>query len=68
MNEQNTKNESNFNEIRNEIKQINKHFEKTNETFEIKFSELEQSIERMGMWRIDTGKCSICLLYTSRCV
>ena len=51
-------NESNFNEIRDEIKQINKCFEKTNETIEIKFNELEQSIERMGVWRIDTGKCN----------
>ena len=45
MNEQNTKNESKFNEIKDEIKQLNVNINS-------KFNELEQSIERMGVWRI----------------
>ena len=52
-------NESNFNEIRNEIKQVNKRLDKTDEIFETKFNELEQSFERMGAWRINTGKCNV---------
>ena len=45
--------------MKNNINEINKRFDKTNEIFETKVNELEQSIERMGVWRINTGKCKI---------
>ena len=36
-----------------------KFFDKGDEIFETKFNDLEQSIERMGVWRINTGECSV---------
>ena len=66
IHEQKIKCENNFDELKeqnsdlkNDINKINKRFDNTNEIFESKFNELEQSIERMGVWRINTGKCSV---------
>ena len=45
-----------FNELKNDIKEINKNVEKTNEIFTSNVSKLERNIERMGVWVINTGK------------
>ena len=44
------------NELKNDINEINKRCENTNEIFENNFKKLEQNIERMVVWGINTGK------------
>ena len=46
-------------DLKNDINEINKNVEKTNEIFASKFNELERNIEKMGEWRTDIGKCKI---------
>ncbi len=46
---------NNFSELKNHINEINKNVDKTNEIFTSNVSKLEQNIERMGVWVINTG-------------
>ena len=59
---------SKFDELTNQIKEINKHLESINEIVRTSLNKLEQSVEKLGDNVISMTSIKNCLLYTSRCV